>query len=72
MAVELLVQGMCQHCVQTISAAVKRVSGTTDVHVDLESGLVTVDGTPDRRAVAAAIEHSGYDVHLMPTAAATA
>ena len=70
MAFELLVQGMsCQHCVQTITAAVKRVSGTTDVHVDLSNGLVTVGGTPDRDAVVAAVVDSGYDVDLSAAAA---
>lgn len=58
MAFELLLQGM-----PTLRP---------DHYVDMRSGLVTVDGTPDPRAVAAAIEHSGYDVHLLPTAAATA
>ncbi|MFZ0834885.1 MAG: heavy metal-associated domain-containing protein [Mycobacterium sp.] len=63
------VQGMsCQHCVETITATVKRVPGATDVRVDLTDGLVTVDGTPDRRAVASAIEDLGYEVD--PAAAA--
>ncbi len=63
MGVTLRVQGMsCQHCVETISAAVRQVSGVTDVHVDLKNGLVEIDGTPDRRAVADAIEDGGYDV----------
>jgi copper chaperone CopZ len=58
----------CQHCIETITATVKRVPGATDVHVDLSKGLVTVGGTPDQRAVAAAIEDSGYDVDLSPAA----
>lgn len=70
MAIEFLVQGMsCPHCVQTISVAVNRIPGTTDVHVDLKRGVVTVSGTPDRRTVAAAIEDSGYDVELSSAAA---
>lgn len=73
MAIELLVQGMsCQHCVQTISVAVKRIPGTKEVRVDLERSLVTVSGTPDGRAVAAAIEDCGYDVRLLPPAASIA
>ena len=63
MSLELRVQGMsCQHCVDAITTAVKQVPGAADVQVDVNSGFVTVDGTPDQRAVAAAIEDSGYEV----------
>jgi len=63
MGLVLRVQGMsCQHCVDTITAAVKRVPGATDVNVDVSNGLVTVGGKADARAVAAAIEDSGYGV----------
>jgi len=68
MGVVLRVQGMsCEHCVATITAAVKQVPGATDVNVDLATGVVTVGGTPDEHAVAAAIEDSGYDIDLSPT-----
>ena len=32
----------------------------TGVNVDLENGVVTVEGTPDERAVAVAIEDCGF------------
>lgn len=63
MAIVLQVQGMsCGHCVAAITSAVQQVPGATGVDVDLGRGVVTVSGTPDVPAVAAAIEDTGYDV----------
>lgn len=60
---ELTVTGMtCEHCVRAVSQAVKSVPGAHDVSVDLGSGRVTVRGTPDAAAVAAAIHEEGYEV----------
>jgi copper chaperone len=63
MSVVLEVHGMsCAHCVAAITSAVEPLPGVTAVAVDLTGGTVTVDGTPDADAVAAAIEDSGYEV----------
>ena len=63
MSLVLEVQGMsCAHCVAAITSAVSALPGVADVHVDLASGAVRVDGDPDRAAVTAAIEDAGYDV----------
>lgn len=52
----------CGHCVSAITTAVTSLTGVTSVDIDLPSGQVTVAGTADVAAVAAAIEDSGYDV----------
>ncbi len=52
----------CGHCVASITSAVRPLPGVTSVEVNLAGGVVTVDGTADEAAVAAAIEDCGYDV----------
>jgi len=56
----------CQHCVQTVTAAVVPLEGVAGVKVDLESGTVTVDSFTalDTEAVAAAITAAGYPAQL--------
>lgn len=59
----LKVSGMtCGHCVSAVTRAVKAVPSVADVTVDLERGEVTVRGTPDERAIRAAIAEEGYEV----------
>ncbi|MCV7172225.1 heavy-metal-associated domain-containing protein [Mycobacterium manitobense] len=63
MGMTLNVRGMsCGHCVAAITSAVAPLPGVTDVAVDLEHGLVTVEGPADETSVVAAIEDTGYDV----------
>jgi len=52
----------CGHCVASITSAVQPLPGVTGVEVNLAAGVVTVQGTADETAVAAAIEDCGYDV----------
>ena len=60
---QVRVSGMsCDHCVRAVSAAVRAVPGADGVAVDLDAGLVRVDGTPDAASVRAAIEAEGYEV----------
>ncbi|MCU1677503.1 MAG: hypothetical protein JWM93_2261 [Frankiales bacterium] len=60
---QLTVTGMtCQHCVRTVSAAVSDVPNVSAVHVDLETKVVTVSGTPDEIAVRAAVADAGYAI----------
>lgn len=57
------VAGMtCGHCVTAVTNEVGRVTGVTDVHVDLDAGTATVttDRPVDVAAVAAAVEAAGY------------
>lgn len=63
MSVELKVEGMsCGHCVAAITSAVQPLPGVEGVDVNLDRGIVRVTGTPDERAVTAAIVDCGYDV----------
>jgi copper chaperone len=67
MSVLLKVHGMsCAHCVTSITSAVSPLPGVTGVDVALTAGTVRVEGTPDVKAVAEAIEDAGYDVAAMP------
>ena len=58
------VEGMtCGHCVSAVTGEVSKVSGVTDVRVDLEAKTVTVTGDGiDDAAVAAAVDEAGYTV----------
>jgi copper chaperone len=52
----------CNHCVRSVTNAVKGVDPNADVTVDLPSGTVRVKTTADTEAVAAAIRDEGYPV----------
>lgn len=56
------VDGMtCTHCVNAVTLEVRKVSGVSEVTVDLPAGTVTVTGDPlDDAAVAAAVDEAGY------------
>ncbi len=56
------VTGMtCGHCAQAVTSEVRTIEGVTGVHVDVESGRVTIDGHDfTDEQVAAAIDEAGY------------
>jgi len=56
----------CQHCVQTVTAAVVQLPGVAGVKVDLEAGTVAVDTLQpiDPQVVAEAITSAGYPATL--------
>ena len=59
------VTGMtCSHCVNSVSSEINKISGVTDVEVDLATGAVTVtsDQPVDDAAVAAAVDEAGYEL----------
>ena len=59
------VTGMtCGHCVAAVSSELAKLSGVTDVDIELASGSVTVtsDGPLDPAVVAAAVDEAGYEV----------
>jgi copper chaperone CopZ len=58
------VPGMsCGHCEAAVKGEVTKVTGVTDVAVDLETKIVTVAGDAlDRDAIVAAIDEAGYEV----------
>ena len=59
------VAGMtCSHCVGAVTEEVAKISGVTDVQVDLASGAVTIASeTPvEETAVKAAVDEAGYEL----------
>ena len=59
----LKVEGMmCTHCKAMVEKVCKGVPGTEDAQVDLQAKTVTVTGSADREALAAAITEAGYEV----------
>lgn len=52
----------CDHCKQSIQGEVLPLDGVERVSVDLAAKQVTVEGTPTRDAVVAAIDRAGYRV----------
>lgn len=59
----LKVNGMtCNHCKMHVEKALRGVSGTESVQVDLAKGEAVVTGTATREALAKAVEDAGYSV----------
>jgi copper chaperone len=59
------VTGMtCDHCVRAVTDEVSKLSGVTNVEVDLASGNVTVssDAPLVEGALRAAIDEAGYEL----------
>lgn len=59
------VDGMtCGHCASSVSGELDKLTGVTDVAVDLDGGLVTVtsEGELDLETVRAAIDEAGYEL----------
>jgi copper chaperone CopZ len=58
------VEGMsCEHCVNAITSEVTKLTGVSDVTVDLAGKTVSVTGESlDAQAVRAAVDEAGYTV----------
>ncbi|MEV7596346.1 cation transporter [Kitasatospora sp. NPDC089797] len=59
------VEGMtCGHCVGSVTAELTKLTGVTEVTVDLATGRVTVDSAAPLAdgEVAAAVDEAGYDL----------
>lgn len=59
------VKGMtCDHCAGSVTAEVKKISGVTDVAVDVPAGRLTVtsDAALSDETVVEAVEEAGYEV----------
>ena len=61
--IELNITGMtCEHCVKSVTAALKDVPGVSEAIVSLETKLATVTADPiDVEALIAAVEEEGYE-----------
>jgi copper chaperone len=66
--ITLKIQGMtCQHCVAHVREALSAVPGVAGpVEVSLESGQARVAGSPDPKALVAAVVEEGYAAVLVP------
>ena len=61
----LHVAGMtCQHCVQSVRAAVAAIAPHANTAVDLAAGTVDITGPADPRLVLAAIQGEGYQASV--------
>jgi len=61
--VELTVTGMtCGGCVNSVKRALTREFPEADVHVNLETGLVRLDGNVDRARAELSIKNAGFGV----------
>lgn len=63
--IEFKVEGMsCGHCRMAVETALKTLDGVSDVNVDLDSGIVTVEyeNDGDREKLKNAITEAGYTV----------
>ncbi|POA72323.1 heavy-metal-associated domain-containing protein [Pseudomonas sp. DP16D-R1] len=64
-ATELNVQGMsCGSCVKHVNDALQTVAGVGEIEVDLQSGYVRVNGSPDPLALLTALQNAGYPAQL--------
>ncbi len=60
---KLRVEGMsCGHCAEAVREAIAAVCPEAEVVVDLEAGIVTVEGVTEREPVARAVREAGYEV----------
>jgi copper chaperone len=53
----------CQHCVRAVTSEVSKLAGVSDVKVNLDTKVVTVEhgDTVAPEAIIAAIKEAGYD-----------
>jgi copper chaperone len=67
MTVALMVKGMsCGGCVRSVTRAVQRLDPAAKVDVELETGLVRIEGAVPAEAARHAIETAGYTAELAP------
>ncbi|KAA0911100.1 heavy-metal-associated domain-containing protein [Pusillimonas sp. ANT_WB101] len=59
--IEFEVKNMtCEHCVETITRAVKETIPQATVHIDLRQHVVRIEGTSDTEAIHRVIREVGY------------
>ena len=64
--ISLKVEGMtCNHCVMAVKNALESVAGTSDVKVDLQKGLATLNSSADIQELVAAVAEEGYKASLL-------
>jgi copper chaperone len=64
-ATTLKVTGMtCNHCVMSVTKALKQVPGVETADVSLEKAQAVVKGSADAQALIKAVKEEGYDAAL--------
>ncbi|MCL4798934.1 MAG: heavy-metal-associated domain-containing protein [Burkholderiales bacterium] len=64
-ATTLKVTGMtCNHCVMSVTKALKQVPGVQSAEVSLEKAQAVVKGSADAQALVKAVEDEGYQAAL--------
>ncbi len=64
-SIKLQVQGMtCGACVRHVTQALNPIAGVDAIDVDLQSGLVRIEGDADSTALLAALNDAGYPAQL--------
>jgi copper chaperone len=64
-ATTLKVTGMtCNHCVMSVTKALKQVPGVESADVSLEKAQAVVKGTADTQTLIKAVKEEGYDAAL--------
>ena len=70
--IDLQVQGMtCGSCVRHVNQALTPVAGVNRVEVDLNTGLVRVEGNADSTALITALDDAGYPAQAARSATPT-
>ncbi len=65
MDTKINVLGMtCDHCINAVTDELTKISGVTEVKIDLDSGEVDITSTGELELaqIAAAIEEAGYEL----------
>lgn len=57
----------CQHCVATITKAVKAVDPSADVSADIGKGEVSVESAAESTRIEEAMKEAGYDSRRLST-----
>lgn len=50
----------CEGCVHSVKNALLKIDGVVDISVDVESGLITVNGAPDENSIREKLNELGY------------
>lgn len=60
---ELTIPAMtCNHCVVTLTKAIREIDNKAELEFNLEEHQLTVETTQSAKAIKEAIENSGYEV----------
>lgn len=64
--IHLKISGMsCGHCVAAVQKALRAVTGSQEVHVNLAEGRAQVSGQADPAVLVAAVVAEGYSAELL-------